>query len=251
MNRFFECEVMIFIVKTEIGTVKIVISASNGEIEIIMITTPMIVSVEVSIMLSVCWRLCATLSMSLVTRLKRSPRGVPSTYESGSRLSLSSTSLRSLCIERWTTPARMKLWVYGGRGGDVDQQRLQQHPVQFAEVDSLRALDTGDDDVGGIAEDPRPDDGEGDADEREQQHRGDPQPFRCHAVQQPPDDIAEVLRPLDRHPDAEAGTRVHRDALARLRNLLLLALLPVGRGAAAVRGHATSSTTNWDSTISW
>ena len=53
--------------------------ASSGEIEIIMMTTPMIVSVEVSIMLSVCWRLCATLSMSLVTRLRRSPRGWLST----------------------------------------------------------------------------------------------------------------------------------------------------------------------------
>ena len=52
-----------------------VIIASSGEIEIIMMTTPMIVSVDVSIMLSVCWRLCATLSMSLVTRLRRSPRG--------------------------------------------------------------------------------------------------------------------------------------------------------------------------------
>ena len=52
-----------------------VMIANSGEIEIIMMTTPMIVRLDVSIWLSVCWRLCATLSMSLVTRLSRSPRG--------------------------------------------------------------------------------------------------------------------------------------------------------------------------------
>ncbi len=75
MNRVFDREVISFIVNSESGTVTMVMIASNGEIEIIMTTTPMIVSVDVSIMLSVCWRLCATLSMSLVTRLSRSPRG--------------------------------------------------------------------------------------------------------------------------------------------------------------------------------
>ncbi len=79
MNFFFERAVISFITTSETGTVISVIVASSGEIEIIMITTPMIVSVEVSIMLSVCWRLCATLSMSLVTRLRRSPRGWLST----------------------------------------------------------------------------------------------------------------------------------------------------------------------------
>ncbi len=61
--------------RTEIGTVMRVMIANSGEIEIIMMTTPMIVRPDVSIWLSVCWRLCATLSMSLVTRLSRSPRG--------------------------------------------------------------------------------------------------------------------------------------------------------------------------------
>jgi hypothetical protein len=75
MNRRFERAVISFIVKIEIGTVTSVIKASNGEIEIIMMTTPMMVSVDVSSMLSVCCRLWATLSMSLVTRLRRSPRG--------------------------------------------------------------------------------------------------------------------------------------------------------------------------------
>ena len=45
----------------------------------IITSTPMMVSTEVSSWLSVCWRLWATLSMSLVTRLSRSPRGWLST----------------------------------------------------------------------------------------------------------------------------------------------------------------------------
>ena len=51
MNRFFERAVISFIVTSEIGTVTSVMIASSGEIEIIITTTPMMVSVEVSIML--------------------------------------------------------------------------------------------------------------------------------------------------------------------------------------------------------
>ena len=262
MNFFFERAVISFIVISDTGTVKIVISASNGEIEIIMMTTPMIVSVDVSIMLSVCCRLCATLSMSLVTRLRRSPRGWLSMYDSGRRLSLSSTSLRRLLIERCTTPARMKLCVYESRRGtDVDEEGVEQHHVQLAEVDALRTLDAGDDDVGGVPEDPGSDHGQGDADHREHQHHGDAEPFRRHAMEQAPDHVVEVLRPLDRHPDAEAGTGVHRDALACLGDLLVLllaalAVRPTLRrsrpgSSPLVATHATSSATNWDSTISW
>ena len=60
---------------TETGTVVSATSASSGEIVNIMIATPMSSSTDVSIWLSVCCRLCATLSMSFVTRLSRSPRG--------------------------------------------------------------------------------------------------------------------------------------------------------------------------------
>ena len=60
--------------KTETGTVVSATTASNGEIVNIMIAVPMSRSTDVSIWLSVCCRLCATLSMSLVTRLSRSPR---------------------------------------------------------------------------------------------------------------------------------------------------------------------------------
>ena len=64
---------------SDTGTVTIVITASSGEMVIIITTTPTMVSSEVSSWLSVCWRLWAMLSMSLVTRLSRSPRGCPST----------------------------------------------------------------------------------------------------------------------------------------------------------------------------
>ena len=104
-NCVFDRFVMAFIVKIDTGIVTSATSARSGEIVIIMISTPTSVSVDVSSWLSVCWRLCARLSMSLVTRLSMSPRGWRSTYRSGIRLSLSSTSERSRNIARCTTPA--------------------------------------------------------------------------------------------------------------------------------------------------
>jgi len=53
--------------------------ASTGEIQNMMPSTPTSDMVDVSSWLRVCWRLWATLSMSLVTRLRRSPRAWPST----------------------------------------------------------------------------------------------------------------------------------------------------------------------------
>jgi len=64
---------MTFIAHTAIGTVVSATAASNGEMVIIMIATPINSRIEVSIWLSVCCRLWAMLSMSLVTRLSRSP----------------------------------------------------------------------------------------------------------------------------------------------------------------------------------
>ena len=78
-NLRFDRLVMACIVNSDTGTVTSATSASSGEIVIIMISTPTSVSVDVSIWLSVCWRLWARLSMSLVTRLSRSPRGWRST----------------------------------------------------------------------------------------------------------------------------------------------------------------------------
>ena len=79
MNRFFDRFVMNRMVSSDAGMVTSAIDASSGEMRNIITTTPMRVSTEVSIWLSVCCRLCATLSMSLVTRLSRSPRGWVST----------------------------------------------------------------------------------------------------------------------------------------------------------------------------
>ena len=104
-NRFFDRRVMKEMVNIESGMVTIATIASSGEIVIIMIITPTMVSADVSIWLIVCCRLWATLSMSLVTRLRRSPRGRRSTSLSGRRLSFSSTSVRSRYIVRCTTPA--------------------------------------------------------------------------------------------------------------------------------------------------
>ncbi len=59
---------------TDTGTVVKATTASSGEIVNIITAVPMSNSTEVSIWLSVCCRLWATLSMSLVTRLRRSPR---------------------------------------------------------------------------------------------------------------------------------------------------------------------------------
>ena len=60
--------------QTDSGTVVSATTASNGEIVNIMMAQPNSSSTDVSIWLNVCCRLCATLSMSLVTRLRRSPR---------------------------------------------------------------------------------------------------------------------------------------------------------------------------------
>ena len=93
------------ITNNDVGIVMIAIAARSGEIVIIMMITPMMVSADVSIWLSVCWRLCARLSMSLVTRLRRSPRGMRSTSRSGRRFNFSSTSVRRRDIVRCTMPA--------------------------------------------------------------------------------------------------------------------------------------------------
>ncbi len=64
----------IFIFTTDNGTVTKASVASSGEMRNIITVTPISVRSEVRIWLTVCCRLCARLSMSLVTRLSRSPR---------------------------------------------------------------------------------------------------------------------------------------------------------------------------------
>ncbi len=58
-----------------IGMVTSAINASVAEMTNIIVTTKRIVIREPSSWLNVCWRLCETLSMSFVTRLRISPRG--------------------------------------------------------------------------------------------------------------------------------------------------------------------------------
>ena len=52
--------------------------ASSGEIQSIMARTPTSVRIELSSWLNVCCMVCWMLSMSLVTRLRSSPRGTVS-----------------------------------------------------------------------------------------------------------------------------------------------------------------------------
>ena len=85
------------------GTVTRAIRASSGEMTNIITRTPTTVSTEIISWLIVCCSVCATLSMSLVTRDRISPRDFESKYASGSRDSLSSTSSRSSATVRWTT----------------------------------------------------------------------------------------------------------------------------------------------------
>ncbi len=78
-NLALEWRAIPFIVTTDTGMVITATSARTHEMVNIITTTPITVRTEVRIWQRVCWRLWATLSMSLVTRLSRSPRGWPST----------------------------------------------------------------------------------------------------------------------------------------------------------------------------
>ena len=59
----------------ESGTVSSEMTASNGLIQNMIASTPMIVQTAVMSWVSVCWSELAMLSMSFVTRLSMSPRG--------------------------------------------------------------------------------------------------------------------------------------------------------------------------------
>ena len=87
------------------GTVSSDTSARIGEIQNIIASTPSTVMMLVIAWVMVCCIVVAMLSMSLVTRLSRSPRGWVSKYFSGSRPSLTSTSSRNRYIMRCVTPA--------------------------------------------------------------------------------------------------------------------------------------------------
>ena len=77
----------------------------------IITSTPTTVSTEIISWLIVCCSVWATLSMSLVTRDRISPRDLESKYASGSRDSLSSTSSRSSATVRCTTTVVSRPWT--------------------------------------------------------------------------------------------------------------------------------------------
>ncbi|CAM5670731.1 hypothetical protein SCALM49S_08556 [Streptomyces californicus] len=80
---------------TDSGTVTSATSASSGEIQNIITSTPTIVSTELMSWPIVCWSVCEMLSMSFVARLSTSPRLARSKYDSGSRASFVWRSSRS------------------------------------------------------------------------------------------------------------------------------------------------------------
>ena len=85
---------MIIVTTTDTGTTSTEISASSQLMVSIMMSTPMMVSTEVMICVRLCCSDCEMLSMSLVTRLRTSPRGWSSKYLSGRRASFSSACRR-------------------------------------------------------------------------------------------------------------------------------------------------------------
>ena len=260
------------------GTVTSATTASSGEIHSIIPTTPSTVSSEVSSWLSVCCSVWLRLSMSLVTRLSSSPRGCWSVYASGSRWSLAATSSRSRKTVRCTASlSRNACSQREHRRGEVDREREQQDPAEVAGVDALpgdeveprqqpgavlvaggaRLLDElllrragrdlpaeqpGEDEVGGPAEQRRPEHRQPDADDAQR----DDGEHAAALGAQPSDDPAggrpEVDRALADHAAAErpaARPRSGRDPLGLL------------HAAALHGGHATPCTVSCEATISW
>ena len=74
-NCFWDRLAISIVTTNDRGTVSREITASSGDIQNMMIRIPITVSVEVISWVSTCWRVLETLSMSLVTRESRSPRG--------------------------------------------------------------------------------------------------------------------------------------------------------------------------------
>ena len=126
------------------------------------------------------------LSMSLVTRLSRSPRAGGRRSRAAARLSLSSTSARSRYIVRCTTPARMYACSHDQHGRRRRRGRTASSSVRCSAPKSmpLAAGQPLDDEVGRVAEDLRAEHDERHADEREQQdeHEQGQRPDPCGAA---------------------------------------------------------------------
>ncbi len=74
MKCGWERRAMVRVTTSDNGTTSSEISASSGEIQNIMASTPTTVSSDVTSCIITCWIVVEMLSMSLVTRLSRSPR---------------------------------------------------------------------------------------------------------------------------------------------------------------------------------
>ena len=207
-KRFFERAVIAFMVTIESGMVTTVINASNGEIVIIMISTPNdrerrreqhaerllqalgdVVDVVGDPAQQVASRLAVDVHerqpVELVLDVAAEPVHRP-LHHSGEHA----------VLEQRQHP-----------GHGVDREHLEEDEAECAEIDRAVADQAVDDDVGGVAEDPGPDHRERDAGHREHEHGDDAGPFRSQPGEQAPDRLAEVLRPLDRHAHAEAAAR--------------------------------------------
>src|SRR5216684_3889351 len=113
---------------TESGTVTSMITASGGETTNIITRTPTTVSTDDSSWLIVCCSDMATLSMSLVTRLRSSPRGCRSKNCSGKRLE--HCALHDVVEQVTLDPTKESR-------RDVETQGQNQDTAQRVEVNAL------------------------------------------------------------------------------------------------------------------
>ena len=137
------------------------------------------------------------------------------------------------------------------RGPDVEPGHDDQRAMQLGVVDAGGVAEAGDDDVGGLAEDLRPQHEQRHRHDREGQHEDRAGAFGSHLRDQPGRGAAEVLALLGGH----AGRREpRREGRARLGRLQLLGLvLGIEDRTTAVRegiAHAASSADICEATIS-
>ena len=209
-------------------------TASSGLIQSIIASTPMIVQTAVMSWVRVCCSELAMLSMSLVTRLRMSPRGW--------LVVVAQRQARELRVDVPSHPvdgplrdAGHDVGLHPGeeRAQDVDDRHDDEHVAQGRQVDArargdghgrehvgllglaggvqrvdrlllghprrdLLADDALEQDVGGVAEELRADDREGHADDGEQDDEDDPRRLGSERARQPTERALEVLGLLGR-----------------------------------------------------
>ena len=127
---------------TEIGTVTMQMAARIGLIQNIMPSTPSRVSTDEMICPKVCCMACWMLSMSLVTRLRMSPRAWPSKYFSGQPGELLVDILSQGIREAPYEPGhQVRREPHQQRADQVDGDDDDEHLADRAEVDALAGHD--------------------------------------------------------------------------------------------------------------